>query len=563
MQKPTLYQALAEAFVAEGVDTQFILMGDGNMHWTSALQRMPGVRTVHHRHEHCTVAAAMGYHVATGKIAAASVTCGPGLTQLITALPAAVRARIPLVVFAGETPINAKFYNQEIPQQPLVAATGAHYVQAHSMARMHEYVREAFHVARHERRPVVLGVPYDMQKQAPATTAPYVPSTKYTPNGGRPRPDPELVTALVAKIREAKMPVVIGGRGVMHSGAKAAVEALADRCGAALATTLPARGLFDHHPYSLGISGGYATKLCREVMGQADLVVAFGARMSYYTVDGGNIFPQAFVAQIDTAPRGLSEGALAANLFITADAKVTAEALLTELDKTVGAGGSTAASVRTNALAHRIATELPDDQHFDVAPGFLDPRAVIRTLDGIIPKDWDIVSGSGHQSYFNSQMRGRPPEKFCAIREFGAIGNGLSYAIGVAAARGEGRNGKVVLIEGDGSLLMHIQELETLKRHGLRVLICVLNDGAYGAEIHKFRHEGIDDSGAVFGRPPFESIAQGFGLVGAEVRDLGKVTGLFNEFAAQGEAGIWNFQISDQVVAPTMRRNVARGHGRM
>ena len=563
MQKLKLYQSLAEAFVAEGVDTQFILMGDGNMHWTSALQKVPGIKTVHHRHEHCAVAAAMGYHVATGKIAAASVTCGPGLTQLTTALPAAVRARIPLVVFAGESPINAKFYNQEIAQLPLVTATGAHYIQAHSLPRMHEYVREAFHVARLERRPVVLGVPYDLQTLAPATTSPYVPSTRYIPNGGRPRPDPELVAALVAKIREAKKPIVIAGRGVLHSGAKSAVEAVADRCGAALATTLPARGLFDHHPYSLGISGGYATKLCREAMAEADLILAFGARMSYYTVDGGNIFPQAFVAQIDTAPRGLSEGALAANFFITADARVTAEAILTELDATLGAGKPTAATVRTNELAHRIATELPDDHHFEIAPGLLDPRAVIRTLDDIIPKDWDIVSGSGHQSYFNSQMRGRPPEKFCAIREFGAIGNGLSYAIGVAAARAEGRNGKVVLIEGDGSLLMHIQELETLKRHGLRVLICVLNDGAYGAEIHKFRHTGEDDSGAIFGRPPFEAIAQGFGLVGAEVRDLARVPGLFDEFAAQGEAGVWNFQISDQVVAPTMRRNVVRGHGKM
>lgn len=562
MHTPKLYHALAEAFVAEGVDTQFILMGDGNMHWTSALQKLPGVTTVHHRHEHCALAAATAYYVATGKIAAASVTCGPGLTQLTTALPAAVRARIPVVVFAGESPINAKFYNQEIPQLPLVTATGAHYIQAHSVPRMYDHVREAFHVARHERRPVVIGVPYDLQTLAPPAD-PYVPSARYVPNGGRPRPDPELVAALVAKIRAAKMPIVLAGRGVVYSGAKSAVEALADRCGAALATTLPARGLFDDHPYSLGVSGGYATSLCREVMAEADLILAFGARMSYYTVDGGRMFPKAFVAQIDTSPRGLSEGALAAHAFITADAKATAEAILAELDATLGAGKPTAATVRTNELAHRIATELPDDHHFEIAPDVLDPRAVVRTLDAIIPKDWDIVSGSGHQAYFNSQMRGRPPEKFCVIREFGAIGNGLSYAIGVAAARGEGRNGKVVLIDGDGSLLMHIQELETLKRHGMRVLICVLNDGAYGAEIHKFRHEGEDDSGAIFGRPPFEAIAQGFGLVGAEIRDLARVPGLFDAFSKQGEAAVWNFQISDQVVAPTMRRNVARGHGKM
>src|ERR1043165_257178 len=111
---PKLYEALAEAFLAEGVDTQFVLMGDGNMHWSTAFAKLPGVETVHVRHEHATVAAATAYNVATNKVAVASVTCGPGVTQLMTALPAAVRARLPMVVFAGESPINAKFYNQAI-----------------------------------------------------------------------------------------------------------------------------------------------------------------------------------------------------------------------------------------------------------------------------------------------------------------------------------------------------------------------------------------------------------------------------------------------------------------
>ena len=214
---------------------------------------------------------------------------------------------------------------------------------------------------------------------------------------------------------------------------------------------------------------------------------------------------------------------------------------------------ATAAAIRTNQLAHRIATELPDDLPFEIGPGVVDPRAAIRAIDGVIPKDWDIVSGSGHQSYFNSQMRGRPAERFTAIREFGAIGNGLSYAIGVAAARRLGEQSRVVLIDGDGSLLMHIQELETLKREGLRILICCLNDGAYGAEIHKFRADGIDDSGAIFGRPPFEQIARGFGLRGAEVRDMSAVAGLFSAFEKQPLSEIWNIHISDQVTAPSMR----------
>ena len=76
---PKLYEALAEAFLAEGVDTQFVLMGDGNMHWSTAFAKLPGVHTVHVRHEHCAVAAATAYNVATGKLAVASLTCGPGL----------------------------------------------------------------------------------------------------------------------------------------------------------------------------------------------------------------------------------------------------------------------------------------------------------------------------------------------------------------------------------------------------------------------------------------------------------------------------------------------------
>src|SRR5262249_13791038 len=129
---PKLYEALAEAFLAEGVDTQFVLMGDGNMHWSTAFARLPGVQSVHVRHEHVTVAAATAYNVATGKLAVASVRWGPGVSQLMTALPAAVRARLPMVVFAGEAPINAKFYNQAIDQAPLVTATGAKYIAAHS-----------------------------------------------------------------------------------------------------------------------------------------------------------------------------------------------------------------------------------------------------------------------------------------------------------------------------------------------------------------------------------------------------------------------------------------------
>ena len=90
-------------------------------------------------------------------------------------------------------------------------------------------------------------------------------------------------------------------------GAQAEVEELAERTGALLATTLPARGMFDHNPFSIGIAGGYAREIAREIGAQADLVVVIGASLNYYTVDGGHMFPKAEVAQIErsqrTAPR--------------------------------------------------------------------------------------------------------------------------------------------------------------------------------------------------------------------------------------------------------------------
>jgi acetolactate synthase-1/2/3 large subunit len=97
MSNLPMYEMLAKAFASEGVDTVFNLMGDGNMHWATAMSKIDGVQMIHARHEHCACAMAMGYHSATGSTGVASVTCGPGVTQISTALATAVRAHVPLV----------------------------------------------------------------------------------------------------------------------------------------------------------------------------------------------------------------------------------------------------------------------------------------------------------------------------------------------------------------------------------------------------------------------------------------------------------------------------------
>src|SRR4051812_41570500 len=120
----TVYQVLAKAFADEGVETFFTLMGNGNMYWSYAMVKDQGINAIHARHEHCAVAMAEGYFRATGNLGVASVTCGPGLTQLMTALTIAARANIPMVVFAGESPMHAAFHDQRVDQAPLTVATG-------------------------------------------------------------------------------------------------------------------------------------------------------------------------------------------------------------------------------------------------------------------------------------------------------------------------------------------------------------------------------------------------------------------------------------------------------
>lgn len=135
------YEIIAEMVAAEGVRDVFALLGDANMHMATHLVSL-GTRMMHVRHEHCAVAAAMAYARKSGQVGVATVTCGPGLTQVMTALPAAVRARIPLVVLAGEAPLGGGWYNQGIEQAPFVTATGAAYHSLHHPPRFAVGIRD-------------------------------------------------------------------------------------------------------------------------------------------------------------------------------------------------------------------------------------------------------------------------------------------------------------------------------------------------------------------------------------------------------------------------------------
>ena len=544
------YEVLSQAFVAEGVDTLFALLGDANMYWGAVMAQKHGVRVVHARHEHCACAMADGYARYTGKVGVATVTCGPGFTQTMTALTTAARGSIPLVVFAGDSPTSAAWYVQQLELGPLATATGARYLAVKSLDRMLDTVREAFYTARQERLPVVLGVPMDLQKAPFPWGAEYSPSTELGPTPQRPAPDSALVEKLAAMIMESSRPIILGGRGVLRSGAGPALETLADRCGALLATSLFAKGLFDHHRFGIGIAGAYASPLAREEFAACDLLIGVGAGLGHYTTEAGYLYPNAQTVQIDINPRGLYQGLRIADLHIRADAKATAEAVLAKLAER----GYSSAGARTPMLASRIAAMAarPDTKEYLVAPGTVDPRPAMLELDAAIPKDWTVVSGGAHfAGIAMTHIHGRHAQHVHVINEFGAIGSAFPIAIGMAAARGDG---KVLLIEGDGSLMMHIQELETLRRQGIRMLICAVNDGGYGAEVHKFRAQGYDPKESLHGRGDIAAVARGFGLRGEKITSLGRFKELFAAHVDASQSELWDLHTDDKIPSAPYRR---------
>jgi acetolactate synthase-1/2/3 large subunit len=549
--RPRVYDMLARAFAQEGVGTCFALLGDANMNWAARLSAQ-GCRMVYVRHEHCALAAAMAYARKNGDVGVATVTCGPGVTQLITALPAAVRAHLPLVVFAGEAPLKSGWYNQELDQAPLITATGAAYHRLHMPERMPLATRDAFLQARRERRPVVLGVPFDLQNRPWDGTADLPrPSRELLPRPSPMPPHPKDVASAAQLLAGAERVVVLAGLGAVEAGAGAACRALAAKTGGLLSTTLPARGLFHDDPFCIGISGSFTPEVGIEYLAQADFVVAVGCSLAYHAGGGGQLWPKAKMLQVDIDPVAVSQGQEVARHHLRADARLGVEALTAAMTEVLRGRNGGRASWRSDAMAARIRDSKPDSHTFEIEPGLLDPRHVVEALEEALPEDWEMVNSGGHCSWFFAQMPSRPQEKFLTIREFGAIGNGISFAMGVAAARPDRT---VVLFDGDGSLMMHVQELETIKRHRLNILIVVMNDAAYGSELHKLRSEGMAEDGSVFGYCDFAAIARGFGLQGKTVKNLDEVPKLVTEFAASGGGAVWDFHVSDKVVSPTIRR---------
>src|SRR4051812_40870810 len=367
---PMLVSEVAgRALHQQGVEVVFGLMGSGNLAVTNALVAA-GARFFSSRHESGAVSMADGYARVSGKLPAVSVHQGPGLTNTVTALTEAAKSRTPLIVLAADTPAAQIRSNFRIDQDALVESVGAVAERVYGAATVVADVTRAVRRARVERRAVVLMLPLDVQAlQAELSDSPGLELAPVRPGD---------LSSVVAALGRASRPAIIAGRGAALAGAGPALRQLGELTGALLATSAVANGLFAGDPFDLGISGGFASPLAARLLGEADVVVAFGAGLNQWTTSHGRLLaPDAAVVQVD-----LDEEAIGAHrpvaLGVIGGAAATAEALVAALAGRSAAG----AQRRTPELAAEIAKRRWRDEPYaeSEAAGVLDPRTLTIAL---------------------------------------------------------------------------------------------------------------------------------------------------------------------------------------
>ena len=464
-------------------------------------------------------------------------------------LVSASRTRSQVIVLTGLRHADDLNDRQRMDTQGIARLAGVAYRPLHDPDNAVERVREVVDLARAEGRPVVLDVAEETQVQEYPWDIDDRPFPAWrTPQ--RMHPDPAVVDDAVALLRAAERPVIVAGIGAVHSDARDELLALARDTGALVATTLDAKGWFDGDPYDAGIAGLYSSDPVMELVAAADLVLSFGASMNAYTTAKGYPFPTAQFVQVDVlSPRPMKNG-LDADCYVQGDALATAAALRAAL---AAAGGHQGEGYRTAEVAVRLANVDIDPTEFEIPPGELDPRQVCAEIDAILPPEVGFATGlSGHFWSFTALHMTRRRSPMVNGTYVGAIGYGVPVGVGAAIGIG-GR--PLVVFEGDGSLMQNIHVLETAARHGVRVLVVVMNNESLGAELYKMGLKGLNAELSNAEGLDIAGVATAFGCTATTARTIDDVRAFTKAFLAGTGPYVLDARISRVVMSRTFRRS--------
>ena len=516
-------EAVGRTLVTLGVRHVFGVLGSGNFVVSNALVEHGAAFTAS-RHEGGAITMADAYARVTGEGGVCTVHQGPGLTNAMTGLTEAAKSRTPLLVLAADTAAAALRSNFRIEQDQLVRSVGAVPERLYGPASAIMDTVRAYRRAQTERRAVVLMLPLDVQAAECPDDGRNVPA----PPQVRPaRPAQATILEAADLLVQAQRPLIIAGRGAVLADARVPLEQLAEQLGALLATSANGNGLFAGNPWSLGISGGFASPAAAELIAQADVVLAVGAGLNMWTTRHGRLVgPSTRVIQIDHEADMLGAH-LRVDVAVLGDAGEAVRALVQEFEhrnpplSRTGGGRPRAGHSpgwRTEAVAAQIVGGTWKAAPYEDAStaSQIDPRTLSAALDELLPEDRTLAVDSGHfMGYPPMYLRVPDAQGFVFTQAFQAVGLGLAGAIGAAIARPDRLT---VAALGDGGAMMALPELETVARLRVRMLIVVYNDSAYGAEVHHFGPHGHPLELVQFPDVDFAALARAAGLQGATIR---------------------------------------------
>ncbi|MFZ7260826.1 acetolactate synthase 2 catalytic subunit [Avibacterium avium] len=512
---------VTECLKAHNVDIVFGYPGGAIMPVYDAIYDS-GLEHLLCRNEQGAAMAAIGYARASGKTGACIATSGPGATNLITGLGDALMDSIPVVAITGQvaSPLIGTDAFQEADVLGLSLACTKHSFIVQSINELPEIIAKAFQIAQSGRPgPVLIDIPKDVQF-AETDLQPFtLPVEKPTAL------DPAELEKAVELLKNAKRPVVYVGGGVgMANAVPALREFLATTEIPSISTLKGLGAILPETPYYMGMIGMHGTKAANLATQESDLLLVFGARFDDRVTGKLDTFaPHAKVihCDIDVAELGKLRRP---DVALRGDLSEVFRALAMKLDL---------------ADWHKEINKLKQDFDFRYAENQgkqpINPWWLLNTVSNQKAKNAIVVTDVGqHQMWSAQHMKHYAPENFITSAGFGSMGFGLPAAIGAQKAR---PNDDVILITGDGSLMMNVQELGTIKRGKTPVKIILLDNQRLGMVrqwqtlFFQARHSNtiLDDN------PDFITLASAFDIKGERIESGEEVQAALDRlFQAEG-----------------------------
>jgi acetolactate synthase-1/2/3 large subunit len=544
LEKLTGAEIVVRCLREMGVRTVFGYPGGAVLYIYDALYQEKGIKHVLVRHEQGALHAADGYARVTGEVGVALVTSGPGATNAVTGLATANMDSIPLVCLSGQVPTgligNDAF--QEADTVGITRSCTKHNYLVTDVNDLARILREAFLIARTGRPgPVLVDIPKDITAQ----TADYsdqngaveIRSYRPTLQGHR-----KMIQRCADLLAKAERPLFYTGGGVILSNAAEELTRLARAVGAPLTSTLMGLGGFPaSDPLFLGMLGMHGTYEANMAVSRCDLLVAIGARFDDRVTGKIEEFaPDATIIHMDVDPTSISKN-VPVHVPIVGDIKSVLCQLLPLVEDPAFKQGlpdrqSWWAEISQWRDRHCLRYRKNDS--------VIQPQTVIERLYTLTKGEAILVTDVGqHQMWAAQYYPQERPRRWLTSGGLGTMGYGLPAAIGAQMARPDD---VVVLVAGDGSIQMNIQELATAMANRLPLKIAIINNNFLGMVRqwqeffydHRYAESHMDVT------PDFVKLAEAYGAIGLRARHPGEVDGVIHQALKSDGLVIMDFRVN-------------------